>query len=200
MSVDKCLESLLGIDESGRKREFFVGVYSLIQSDSYSSRFNKNEVRKSEDNINKIIGKRDFRYLFFEKEKLRRLCSKKGENKQLIVISEFISVFSEEIGDLDRVYMDGNLREGTKDSIMKILEYKEVYRPELICEPRADERYRVVSKADHLASLLRKHYLKEEEKSKGSFNANKYVSPYQDKIIIPNLNFYEKRLQDMNRL
>ncbi|MFA6072876.1 MAG: hypothetical protein WC758_02080 [Candidatus Woesearchaeota archaeon] len=108
----------------------------------------------------------------------------KDEFLKVIAITEFIKYYH----NVNVVHFDGLLDEFSRDTIDRLIF---PLKPELIVEPKSDCNYSVVHEADTIANKLFRGYCKKSDVD---------VKKYMDTLIMPDLNFYFKNMNNLSLL
>jgi hypothetical protein len=153
----------LGIDESnhGRIPEIVVGTFSINKTDIKKLNFDKSK----RDNSSKII----YRHILFS-EYDREIIGR--DNFMVIATCEFWNYFSSNFFPIEKIFIDGELKQTQKSLIKRILREKYRAKPVLSVSPKADETYKLVSVADAWANHLY-HYYSSQKMQKNDKSAQK---------------------------
>jgi len=166
----------LGIDESnhGGSPEIFVGVYSSNDEDIVEMLKLSKKIKDKD--IFPLLEDRDFRFikmLYDDKEEFTY------NQIKLLIINEFIQIFQPKL-----TVVDGFVDES-------ILEKLKTINPEtkINCEPKADEKYKLVNISHRIANNLHTSYNK-----KNGREHERYMNKFEEYLIEPNYDFYKNNL------
>lgn len=177
-------KAYLGIDESnhGRFPEIYVGVYSQFPQDINESTETLPK-RRSNGNVFSELTGRQFKHLLIP-EDYKKIYG--PHNIRLIAYSELINAFSgDEFGELEKVIIDGPLREEDLRKLRLLLSLTPNITPHITSDAQNDTKFEVVNLADRIANLLHRYY------ASSKSDSNLYV-PY---LITPDLRKYDELLK-----
>ena len=139
----------LGIDESnhGRDPEIYVGVFSNNIDDIIKHEELIGKKRATAKTSSSALFENIFAYIMFRKEERESI----GDyNMKAIAFFELIKFFS----GLDRIIIDGELRKTDYQKLQSLMGT----HPGITAESKADQHYKIVNTADHIANILYRHY------------------------------------------
>jgi len=145
----------IGIDESnhGRFPEIYVGVFSSLSFDAKRGYYNK---KRTDANIGDILNNhgRIYRHTIITKEH-KELYGAHGS--KIIAVAELIKAFNniEDI-NVDSIILDGEFRKIDRLNLERILYPLDL--PNFSAEPKADETFPIINKADAIANILHRYY------------------------------------------